>query len=170
MTFVLGSKSLANMAGVHPDLVAIVKQAIVVSDQDFGITEPQVRTLAYQRELVARGVSKTMRSNHIEQVDRTGRTANLYGHAVDLVPWINGAFVWDWAAIYRVAAAMALAAQGRGLLGELCWGGVWDLWMQQYMDGHMDAATAAAAERSYCQRHPGPDFVDGPHFELYVKG
>lgn len=170
MPYALGAKSLANLAGVHPDLVGIVKQAILVSDQDFGITEPQVRTLAYQQQLVAKGVSKTLHSNHILHVDRTGRTTNQYGHAVDLVPWINGAFSWDWAAIYRVVAAMAQAAEQRGLLNVLCWGGVWDLWMEQYMDGHMDAASAAAAERSYCQRHPGPDFVDGPHFELYVKG
>jgi peptidoglycan L-alanyl-D-glutamate endopeptidase CwlK len=170
MTFALGAKSLANLDRVHPDLIAVVRGAITVSTQDFGVTEPQVRTLAYQQKLVDRGVSKTLKSNHIEHVDRTGHTNMLYGHAVDLVPWINGAFSWDWAAIYRIAAAMAVSAQAHGVLNQLCWGGVWDLWMSQYMDGHMDAATAAAAERSYCLRHPGPDFVDGPHFELYIKG
>lgn len=170
MAYSLGSRSMNNLVQVHPELRNMITLAITLSTQDFGITEPQVRTLQYQKTLVARGVSKTLKSNHIEQIDLSGRTKNLYGHAVDLVPWIDGKFVWDWGAIYRIAAAMAEAGQKLGLLNKLCWGGVWDLWMNQYADGHLDAATMAAAERSYCQRHPGPDFVDGPHFQLYKKG
>lgn len=170
MSFTFSQKSLANLNGVHPDLLEIAKLAITISNQDFGITEPQVRTLAYQKTLVARGVSKTLKSNHIECVDRTGKTKKLYGHAIDAVPFIDGKFNWDWTAIYRVAAAMARAAQQLGKLDQLCWGGVWDKWMSEYADGHIDAAAIAAAERAYCIRHPGPDFVDGPHYQLYVKG
>lgn len=166
--FELGQKSLVNMVGIHPDLAKIVTKAIGISTQDFGVTEPQVRTLAYQRQLVERGVSKTLKSNHLEQTDLTGRTANVYGHAIDLVPYAGGKFVWDWKLIYPITVAMALAAEELQLRDKMCWGGVWDRWMNQYpCDTAPDAKKATDA---YCGRHPGPDFVDGPHFQIYKRG
>lgn len=167
MTYALGAKSQANLAGVHPDLRKIINRAIAISTQDFGVTEPQVRTIEDQRKKVAAGVSQTMKSKHLEQPDLTGKTKILYGHAVDLVPWVNGAFSWDWERIYPVAAAMVAAAAEMGLADHLCWGGVWDRWMSTYAG---DAAAIKAAEQAYCVRHPGKDFVDGPHFQIYRVG
>jgi peptidoglycan L-alanyl-D-glutamate endopeptidase CwlK len=165
----LSARSTQNLNRVHPDLVTVIHRAIEVTTQDFGVTEPQVRTLDYQRQLVARGVSKTLKSNHLEQVDLTGQTTTLYGHAADLVPWHNGKFDWDWTLIFPVAAAMAQAAKELGMVNHLCWGGVWDRWMSSYM-GDLSAAAMKRAEEEYKARHLGPDFVDGPHFQIYKVG
>lgn len=170
MTFVLGTKSQANLAGVHPDLRKIINLAITLSSQDFGVTEPQVRTIEDQRKKVAAGVSQTMKSKHLEVPDLTGRTKTLYGHATDLVPWQDGKFVWDWERIYPVASAMATAAAQLGLADHLCWGGVWDRWMGTYAG---PAAAMKLAEQDYVHRktlHGGRAFPDGPHYQLYTVG
>lgn len=171
--FALGTRSLGFLAGVHPDLLAIVKLGISISPVDFGVTEPQVRTIADQRAKVAAGVSQTMQSNHLEQVDLTGKTHNLYGHAVDLVPWIGGKFVWDWSAIYQVQAAVAEAARRMGLVDKLCWGGAWDRWVGQYTGSPVTAAQMQAAEQAYvaARRRVGKSaFVDGPHVQYCKLG
>lgn len=79
--FVLGERSLKNLWGVHPDLVAVVKRAIQITRTDFAVIEG-VRTKERQKELVRKGASKTMNSRH------------LTGHAVDIVPVKNGAISW----------------------------------------------------------------------------
>jgi len=68
-------RSLAALEGVHPDLVRVAHRALALTDQDFTITEG-LRTLDRQRELVAAGKSKTMRSRH------------LTGHAIDVVAYV----------------------------------------------------------------------------------
>lgn len=37
MTFTFGEKSLKAMEGVHPSIVAVVKSALEISTQDFGV-------------------------------------------------------------------------------------------------------------------------------------
>lgn len=39
MTYQLGNKSLQTLEGVHPDLVAVVKLAITLTEQDFSVGE-----------------------------------------------------------------------------------------------------------------------------------
>lgn len=153
MTFSLGAKSIKNLKGVHPDLVRVVQRAIVLTTQDFTVQEG-LRSLEVQRDYVARGVSKTMASKHLKQPDK-------FGHAVDLVPVVNGVPRWEWPIIYPVAAAMHLAAEE--LRVALRWGGVWDKNFQALV-GSPTALKQAVAD--YCVRHPGPDFLDGPHYEL----
>lgn len=153
MGYVLGAKSLSRLEGVHPQLVAVVKRAIELTDQDFTVQEG-LRTLAVQKDYVRRGVSKTLNSKHLKQADG-------FGHAVDLVPWINGQPRWEWPPIYRIARAVDDAAQALGV--KLIWGGVWDRRMDQY--GGSPAAIEAEVQ-AYCRRHPGPDFIDGPHYQL----
>ena len=180
--FALGERSQKFMSGMHPTLIAVFELAISISPVDFGFSEPQVRTLAYEKELVARGASKTLKSNHILHIDRTGKSENEYGHAGDAVPWLGGKFVWDWNLLYSVAAAVAEAARQTKVLDQMCWGGVWDQWMSQYAGKGpakgqtvtdylaAQAAVMRKAEADYCVRHPGKDFVDGPHFQFAVKG
>jgi peptidoglycan L-alanyl-D-glutamate endopeptidase CwlK len=151
------------------DLLAVENRAIKISDVDFGCTERQVRTLEYQKTLVARGVSKTLKSNHLVKKDLSGKTQVLYGHANDLVPYVNGQFVWDWEKIYHVASAMARAAKELDLLDKICWGGVWDKPMSAYFGDGRWAAMKAAVE-AYKARHAGADFIDGPHFQIYSIG
>lgn len=153
MTYALGSKSLANLQGVHPALVRVVKRAITTTKQDFSVHEG-LRSLATQKSYVARGVSKTMNSKHLRQADG-------FGHAVDLVPWINGQPRWEWSLIWPIAVAMRGAAIAEGV--NVRWGSVWD---RLIADLPGDAAGLKMAVDAYCTRHPGKDFLDGPHWEL----
>lgn len=148
MSFVLGSRSRAKLQGVKPALVRVVERAIAISEQDFGVFEG-LRTIETQRAYVARGVTKTMNSRH------------LTGDAVDLVPWIAGGFRWEWPPIYLIASAMRAAAEIEAV--ALRWGGVWDRQLSELGNG---PASIKRAVEEYCRRHPGPDFLDGPHFEL----
>lgn len=154
MTYKLGTKSRRELKGVHPDMVRLVEAAIKITKQDFTVYDG-ARTIAEQREYVRRGTSKTMRSRHLVQKDGLG-------HAVDLVPWINGQARWEWGAVWPIAVAMASASKKLGI--KIVWGGVWDRTMDQY-----DARSVAALKRAveaYKVRHKGSDFLDGPHFEL----
>lgn len=153
MTYVLGQRSLAQLAGVHPKLVSVVKRAIALTSQDFTVQEG-LRSIETQRLYVKRGVSKTMASKHLRQPDG-------YGHAVDLVPWINGQPRWEWDPIWAIAQAVDLASEELGI--KVIWGAVWDRRMDQYGGG---AAELKAEVEAYKKRHPGPDFLDGPHYQL----
>lgn len=112
MTFVLGRASLARLAGVHPDLVRVVKRAIALTPVDFRVTEG-LRSSERQRELVKAGASKTMNSRH------------LTGHAVDVVALVGGKVRWDWPLYDRIAKAFKAAAKAEGV--PLEWGGDWKM-------------------------------------------
>jgi hypothetical protein len=99
---------MQNLSGVHPDLVAVVKRAIEVTEQDFSVIEG-VRNINRQRELVKAGKSTTMNSRH------------LTGHAVDIAPY---PLSWDWDYFYPIADAMKQAAEE--LEVDLEWGGDWE--------------------------------------------
>lgn len=154
MEFHFGAQSEFNLRGVHPDLVKVVRLALGRTSQDFGVTDG-VRTRAEQEHLVAIKASKTMHSRHLIQHDGTG-------HAVDLVPYERGRVRWEWPLIYPIAVAMAGAARTCGV--QLVWGGVWDRRMSDYATA--SAEDCERAVKQYQARHPGPDFLDGPHYEL----
>jgi peptidoglycan L-alanyl-D-glutamate endopeptidase CwlK len=156
MAYSLGKKSETALVGVHPVLISVVRAAIAISDQDFTVFEG-LRTAASQKEYLRRGVTKTLASRHLKQADG-------FGHAVDLVPWVNGGPRWEWEPIYRIAVAVDKAATKLGVASRLRWGGVWDRNMGQYGADAPQSMKDAVAE--YCKRHPGPDFIDGPHYEL----
>lgn len=146
--FTLGKSSLKELEGVHDDLVKIVQRAIVLSAQDFSVHDG-MRTVVEQRELVAKGASTTMDSRH------------LTGHAVDLVPYINGKLRWEWPPIYVIADAVRVAAREQGT--PLRWGGAWDVDFTASDDSPEDlVADYVQRRRSRGQRA----FIDGPHFEL----
>ena len=109
MTYKLGSRSISNLRGVHPDLVAVVKRAITLSEIDFTVTEG-LRTRERQAQLVKAGASTTMNSRHIT------------GHAVDVAAWVDGVR-WDWPLYAKLAAAMKRAASELGV--AIIWGGDW---------------------------------------------
>lgn len=166
MPYALGQRSLARLEGVHPVLVAVVKRAIEITTQDFGVYEG-VRTMERQRKLVASGASKTLNSMHIPAVDRLGHNTERLGHAVDLVPWIDGEFRWEWGPCYAIAFAVRTAAAELDVAGKMNWGGVWDRWMT---DLPGTEAGIKLAVKQYAARHPGPDFLDAPHFQVGRKG
>ena len=51
MAYQLGKRSLQNLSGVHPDMVAVVKRAIEITEKDFTVIEG-IRNINRQRELV----------------------------------------------------------------------------------------------------------------------
>lgn len=107
MAYQLGTRSKQNLSGVHPDMVAVVKRAIEISDKDFTVIEG-IRNINRQRELVKAGKSTTMNSRH------------LTGHAVDIAPW---PISWEWEEFYPIADAMKQAAEELEI--DLEWGGEW---------------------------------------------
>lgn len=148
MAYKLGKKSLEELQGVHPDLVRMVHRAIELTVQDFGVHDG-LRTLAEQQKNVAAGVSQTLDSRH------------LTGHAVDLVPYINGKLRWEWGPIYRIADAVRLAARELGV--PLRWGGAWDIEFTASTDHTEDLVADYSARRRAANKKA---FLDGPHFEL----
>ena len=118
----------ARLAGVHPDLVAVVE---AVRQQVPFIVVEGMRTRERQAQLVKSGASRTMDSRH------------LTGHAVDLAPTVEGEVRWDWPLYYPLAKAMKDAAKARGV--ALVWGGDWP----RFRDGphfelNRDAYTAGS--------------------------
>lgn len=155
MTWKLSRRSKNELDGVHPDLIEVVHRCLEISPVDFGVHDG-IRNVHEQRELVKRKVSRTMNSRHLRGKDG-------YGHAVDLVPYINRKLRWEWAPIYELASAMRQASQE--LLIPLRWGGVWDRRLGN-LDFDMKFEVEAYVARRK-QRYPGRDvFIDGPHFEL----
>lgn len=96
--------------GVHPDLQKVVERAAQLSDRQFRVLEGR-RTLARQKELVARGASQTLKSRH------------LTGHAVDIAPLEEGRVSWSWPLYYPLAKVVKQAAKELNV--PLEWGGDW---------------------------------------------
>lgn len=155
MTFVLGARSLQELVGVTPPLVECVKRAIRLTPVDFAVHDG-LRTLEEQRRYVNEGASQTLNSKHLLQPDG-------FGHAVDLVPYLNGKLRWEWSLIYPIAQAMYRASVELEL--ELRWGGVWDRQLDELaIDSLAEEVEAYAARR----RAKGKKaFTDGPHFETW---
>ncbi|QAV22700.1 M15 family metallopeptidase [Proteus hauseri] len=110
-TYTLSQRSQSNLNDVHRDLVRIVYLALTFSEYDFVVIEG-VRSLTRQKELMKEGKSKTLNSRH------------LTGHAVDIVPLVNGVIPWqDWSAFESVSKAMKKAAYQLGI--SINWGGDW---------------------------------------------
>jgi len=101
--FYLGTTSLKNLEGVHPDLVRVVKRAIKITPIDFGVTEG-LRTIETQKKYVAEGKSTTMNSMHLPQEQG-------YSWAVDLYCRDNaGNVTWKHEWFRLVVQAMMTAA------------------------------------------------------------
>jgi peptidoglycan L-alanyl-D-glutamate endopeptidase CwlK len=162
----LGAGSKRELQGVHPALDMLVREAIAITAQDFGVHDG-LRTDAEQVDYVLRGVSKTLNSKHKRQPDG-------FGHAVDLVPFINGKLRWEWKPIFVIAAAVRKALDivnaSRSEVGKapikLIWGGVWD---RDFATLSADPKAMEIAVNAYVARRRKQGktaFIDGPHFEL----
>ena len=116
MGYKLGTKSLSNLKGVHPDLVKVVKRAIEITECDFTVTEG-LRTKERQAQLLKEKKTTTMNSRH------------LTGHAVDLAAWVNNTVSWEWKYYDQIADAMKKASKELNIYLE--WGGDW----KKFKDG-----------------------------------
>lgn len=109
--FIFSQRSEKNLQGVHPDLVKLVRSALLLSEVDFCVIEG-VRTQDRQRQLVRDRHSQTLNSRH------------LTGHAVDLAPLIDNIIPWDrWEFFLKVAEVMKESAMNSHI--PIFWGGDW---------------------------------------------
>tara|TARA_B100001093_G_scaffold498303_1_gene546265 strand:- start:1812 stop:2267 length:456 start_codon:yes stop_codon:yes gene_type:complete len=151
MAFKLSERSIAKLEGVDSQMQEVVKEAITLTKIDFGVI-CGMRTEDEQRELVAKGASKTMASKHLD------------GLAVDLMAYIGSRASWELNLYDDIADAMAEAARNNNV--KIRWGAAWhvdsiadwDFTMQDAMNSYVDLRRAQG-------RRP---FIDGPHFELMV--
>jgi peptidoglycan L-alanyl-D-glutamate endopeptidase CwlK len=148
--FAFGAASQKELEGVNANLVRVTHLALSYCSQDFCVYDG-IRTFKEQQQHVKDGTSKTMQSKHLD------------GLAVDLVPWANGKPTWDWNLIWPIAYAMDRAATELGFADRITWGGAWDRKLSDF-DG--DSAAYKKVVDDYKARHPGKDFIDGPHFEI----
>src|SRR5699024_3616070 len=95
--FRFSHRSEKNLEGVKPQLVAVVRRALELTEVDFGITEG-LRSRYRQKQLVAAGKSRTMNSRH------------LTGDAVDVVAYVGSKVSWDWPLYEKIALAFKQAA------------------------------------------------------------
>ena len=154
--FKLGKSSINELEGVHASLVSVVHRAIELTVVDFGVHDG-IRTLEQQKKLLLKKAARTLKSKHLVQTDG-------FGHAVDLVPYINGKLRWEWGPIYRIAAAVHQAAQEQNV--DLVWGGVWD---RRFGDLDGTASDLEDEVEAYAQRRKAAGktaFLDGPHYQL----
>jgi peptidoglycan L-alanyl-D-glutamate endopeptidase CwlK len=150
MSFTFGQRSESELEGVHPKLVSVVRRALEVTQIDFAVIDG-LRTQEQQNEYVRTGASKTMNSMHLRQRDG-------YGHAVDLVPCVFGKPRWEWPLIFQVTAAVRQASIE--LQVPITWGACWDKRLNEL------PPNLARVVEDYKVRHPGVDFLDGPHYQL----
>lgn len=148
--FVFGKSSEKEMIGVDRRLVACTRLALVYTTQDFMVFDG-IRSIAEQTQHVKDGTSQTMESKHLD------------GLAEDLVPWVDGKPSWDWDRIYPIALAMDRAATEMGIANLIRWGGAWD---RKLSDFGGSAESYFLECQAYQKRHPGKDFIDGPHYEI----
>lgn len=151
----LNDRSLANLQGVHTDLVRVVARASQIIEEldansGFVVTEG-LRALLKQEQLVKSGASRTMNSRH------------LTGHAVDLAATVAGDVRWELNLYYRVALAMRRAAAETRT--PVVWGGCWVSLLG--IPDHEDAMAREVAKYSARRKAVGArPFVDAVHFEL----
>lgn len=175
MTFFYNLPSLLNCNGLHPRLIAVGVRAISLSTQDFFI-ETGIRTNAAQLECWKQkkskknGIPEGVYKDNILGTGRGQHQVNLkngFGYAIDAVPFVNGKSLWasglsgdeQWDLIFPVADAWHKAAIE--LDTKIRWGGVWDTTLNNITLGKLREEVEA-----YKKRHAGPDFLDGPHYEL----
>ncbi len=135
-----GDRSMKNLSGVHPDLVAVMLRAAENASVPFIITEG-LRTPERQAILLAQGKSRTIHSLHLD------------GRAVDLAVSIAGGGIsWERDAYKILAMSVKAAAHELGIPVE--WGG--EAFGPSFYDG--------------CHFQLSPKFYPGTVFNLQPEG
>ena len=155
--FKFGARSQDNLKLVKQELVEVCRNAILITEVDFGIYEG-LRTIEAERENIRNGSSHLANPRdckHCPQFDG-------FGHAVDAVPFVDGAFRWNWDYCYEVAKAFQTSALQYGVI--IRWGGVWDKKLND-LSTDLDKEVDDYRER-FESTHNRKAFLDGVHFEF----
>lgn len=117
-----GKKSQAIMLELEEGLQRLLPLALKYSPYDFGLTEG-LRTLERQKELLAKGKSKTLKSRHLPN-------ENELSEAVDIIIYDeNGKPTYQQGYYRKVAQAFYRAAIELNI--QIEWGGFW----KSFFDG-----------------------------------
>lgn len=120
-------RSLDNLKGIHPKLVALLKESIKYSPVDFTITDG-VRSSYQQHLLYQKG--RTLAGDIVTHCDGITKKSNHqpradgYGYAVDLYPFINGQVQVNADKQLAIIAQHIKAVASRMNL-TIRWGGDW---------------------------------------------
>lgn len=143
--FNLGSTSVDRLYTCHIDLILVAKEAIKVSDVDFGISEGN-RSLKRQKLLFDAGKSK------IDGITKKGNHNYSPSRAFDVYAYVNGKASWRESYLAYLGGVIMGTAnrlyEEVKIKHKIRWGGNWD------MDGEI------ITDQS---------FIDMPHFELYKE-
>lgn len=110
MMFYFSDRSEKNLEGVHPDLVRVMRHALLIAPWDFCITEG-LRSEERQRELFETGATKTLNSRH------------LTGDAVDIAAMPDGVVSWEFH--YYIDLSHCIKEVARINKIPIEWGGDW---------------------------------------------
>lgn len=140
-----GNASKQRLATCHPDLQAVMNEAIKYID--FSVVEGY-RTTEEQEKYVKTGKSKTLNSKHLLRY--CPEYGGQYSYAVDVVPYFsttphtdfNDREEFCFLAGVILSTAKRLKEEGK-IKSAIRWGGKWD-----------------------SARIKGNKFFDGPHFEI----
>lgn len=149
MSYSFSKSSSKKLDTVHPELRKVIEKALELSTVDFTVLEG-ARTVEQQRENIKKGVSQTMKSNHLVQKDG-------FAHAVDLAPY---PISWNTEAFFPIVRAMRQAAEELGI--NVRWGGAWCK-----LNGDRRSPLRMIDDYTATRRRVGNKvFIDAPHFEL----
>ena len=109
----MDTRSEANLAHVHPDLVLVMREA--AKDVSF-IVIHGIRTVAEEAVNVAKGASQTMHSRHLP--NKQG-----FACAVDIAAMVDGHVSWDAKPYSLIANAVKAEADRHAI--QIEWGGDW---------------------------------------------
>ena len=134
--FVFGRNSLAALATVKPELQALARRALSLSDVDFSVVQgnrtPDQQARLYgqgrtAQQCSAAGIPTAYAQPGKPKVTWTLQSNHIGGNAIDVCPYVNGAPEWDndgklglWP---KIADAFKRASSQLGT--PVYWGGDW---------------------------------------------
>ena len=124
---VLGKTSLANLKGVHPNLVKVITESIKDTPIDFTVTSG-ARTTEEQKALYAQGRTKpggiVTNADGVKNKSNHQSKSDGFGHAVDICPYVNGKLDWNTSKNFKIVAEhICDVAESLGI--NIAWGGNW---------------------------------------------
>jgi peptidoglycan L-alanyl-D-glutamate endopeptidase CwlK len=142
-------------------MVQVIQAALALSTCDGTVTEEQTRTPEKQQQKVDQGVSTTTHSHHVIGYTKMPLAAGCSG-AIDVVPYVNGAALWDWNYCAQIAWAVRQASIQLDI--PVTWGGAWGYLLSDAV--YEPPAGTDPAAHMLNVSHAYNSFPDGPHFHL----